>query len=123
MSVKVEFDDANFMVIISYNGTVTLRECKQAVEQGCLFYAHLMSTKLVLVDARELEMDLPFDEQIEFGKYLSSHPVLKDTRAAVLHKKRKNPSLVIDAVAFNGGYNLAEFSNEADARAWLKREI
>jgi len=122
MAYKIDFNEPLEIVNVVYSGNVSLGMRMQAVEQVCSNYGHIQSLK-VLVDVRELVMELSFDEQQDFGKYLANNPVLINARVAVLHKPDFNPNAIIDDSAFNNGYMLAQFSSRADAELWLLRRI
>ena len=115
-------DEALNIVNVTYTGTVSLHNRMQAVERVCRNYSQLRPLK-ILVDVRELVMDLSVEEQREFGKHLASHPGLTNARVAVLHKHDYNPNVVIDDAAFSNGYLLAQFSSRSDAELWLTGEI
>jgi len=72
------------------------------------------------IDVRKLEMNLTIEEQKIWGEHFANHPKLTYARAAVLHEESHNPNLFVDTYAFNQGYLLAEFSDEKEARNWLK---
>ena len=122
MAFRIALDDSLEIVNVVYNGTVDLETRKQAVERVCSGYGDLQPLK-ILVDVRELIMDLTFDEQQAFGEYLANHPGLTDARVAVLHRPEFNPNVVIDSSAYNNGYLLAQFSSRRDAEMWLMKEI
>lgn len=116
--VKLNEDDAG-IVEFTYNGTVTLEERKKAVDDACTLFTP-KRPRLLLVDVRELEMDLTINEQRMFGEYVAANPELIDACVAVLHKNNNNPNLLIDTIAFNNGYRLAQFNDEKEALDWLK---
>ena len=118
MSYVIHLDDPLNIVTVTYTGTVTLHNRMQAVERVCRNYSHLKPLK-ILVDVRELVMDLSIEDQQAFGKHLANHPGLANARVAVLHKSDFNPNVVIDDSAYNEGYVLAQFSSRADAELWL----
>lgn len=115
-------DDSLNIVNVTYTGTVNLHDRMQAVERVCRNYSHLQPLK-ILVDVRELVMDLSIEEQQAFGKHLANHPGLTNARVAVLHKPDFNPNVVIDDSAYKDGYMLAQFSSRTDAELWLTKEI
>lgn len=122
MSYVIHMDESLNIVNVTYTGTVSLHSRMQAVERVCRNYSDSRPLK-ILVDVRELVMDLSIEEQQEFGKHLAKHPGLTNARVAVLHKPDFNPNVVIDASAFNDGYILAQFSSLTDAELWLSGEI
>lgn len=122
MSYIIHLDESLNIVNVTYTGTVSLHNRMQAVERVCRNYSHLRPLK-ILVDVRELVMDLSIEEQQAFGKHLAHHPGLTHARVAVLHKPDFNPNVVIDDSAYNDGYMLAQFSSLTDAELWLSREI
>ena len=118
MSYVIHMDDSLNIVNVTYTGTVSLHDRMQAVERVCRNYSHLQPLK-ILVDVRELVMDLSSEKQQVFGKHLANHPGLTYARVAVLHKPDFNPNAVIDDSAHNDGYMLAQFSSRTDAELWL----
>ena len=122
MSYVIHMDESLNIVNVTYTGTVSLHDRMQAVERVCRNYSHLQPLK-ILVDVRELVMDLSIEEQQAFGKHLANHPGLTNARVAVLHKSDFNPNVVIDDSACDDGYMLAQFSSRTDAELWLSKEI
>jgi hypothetical protein len=122
MSYRINFNESLEIVNVIYSGAVSIDKRKQAVEQVCSNHSRLKPLK-ILVDVRELVMDISFADQQAFGEHLANHPGLTHARVAVLHKPDFNPNLVIDDSAYNNGYVLAQFSSHADAESWLLREI
>ena len=118
MTYEIKLDELTEIVSVIYSGTASLEMRIRAVEEVCSHFHHLMPLK-ILVDVRELIMDLYFSEQAAFGEYLANHYGLTDARVDVLHKPDFNPNLVIDVTAFNNGYRLAQFSSRADVELWL----
>lgn len=122
MSYSINFNKSLEIVSVIYSGTVSLEMRKQVVEQVCSNYSHLKPLK-ILVNVRDLVMDLSFEDQQAFGEYLANHPGLTHARVAVLHKHEFNPNVVIDDSAYNNGYILAQFSSQTDAELWLIQTI
>lgn len=114
----INFHEALEIVHVIYSGVVSLNERIQAVEDVCRSYSHLRPLK-ILVNVRELDMDLSIREQQKLGQFLATHPGLSNARVAVLHKKSHNPNLCVDISAFNFGYVLAQFINTKQAEQWL----
>ena len=122
MSYHINFNESLELVNVIYSGTVSIEMRKQAVEQVCSNYSRLKPLK-ILVDVRDLVMDLSFDDQQAFGEHLANHPGLTHARVAVLHKYDFNPNVIIDDSAYNEGYVLAQFSSQTDAELWLLQAI
>ena len=122
MSYVIELNKPLEIVNVIYSGKVSLDMRLQAVDQVCCNYCHLIPLR-ILVDVRELVMDLSFDEQQAFGKQLANNPALTNARVAVLHKPDFNPNAIIDDSAFNNGYMLAQFISPDDAELWLFHKI
>lgn len=76
----------------------------------------------VLQDPRFLEMLmlLESNEKEILGMYLATHPQLTDVRIAVLYEGNNNPDLLINYFSSINGYKPGGFSNEDEARDWLK---
>ena len=75
---------------------------------------------LILVDVRNLEMDLTFGEQKILGQYMAGQSKLAYSRVAVLHNENHNPNNFVDSFAYNDGNKRAQFESESDAIDWLK---
>ena len=115
---RIHFSEKDHIVHVIYQGRVSLDERIEAVNQVCSNYAYLRPLR-ALVNVLELEMCLTPQEQKAFGEFLALHPLLANAKVAVLHKPDYNPNLLIDAVAFNNGYRLAEFNQANEAESWL----
>jgi hypothetical protein len=122
MSYHINLNESLEIVNVIYSGAVSLEMRKQAVEQVCSNHSRFKPLK-ILVDVRDLVMDLSFEDQQAFGEYLANHPGLTHARVAVLHKSDFNPNVVIDDSAYNKGYLLTQFSSRTDAESWLLGEI
>lgn len=122
MTYHINLNESLEIVNVIYSGTVSLEMRKQAVEQVCSNHSHIKPLK-ILVDVRDIVMDLSFEDQQAFGEHLANHPGLTHARVAVLHKPDFNPNVVIDDSAYNKGYVLAQFSSRTDAESWLLGEI
>ena len=122
MTYKIDFNSSSKIVCVSYSGAVSLEMRMQAVEEVCSNYCHLIPL-IILVDVRQLIMDLSFDEQQRFGEYLANHSGLINARVAVLHQPDFNPNIVVDTSAYNNGYMLAQFSSLTEAELWLLQII
>jgi hypothetical protein len=118
MGYSITYHEPLNIVHVIYSDAVSLDERVRAVEEVCRLYAHSRPLR-ILVNVRELEMRLSFQDQQTFGDFLASHPELSDARVAVLHSQSHNPNIVIDMSAFNGGYTLAQFNDTNDAEDWL----
>jgi len=120
MSAELVFDEENGIVNIVYIGTVTLEERKKLADKTSLLYSRLRPL-LILVDVRELVMDLTLGEQKAIAKYMASDLKMGHARVAVLHSEGHNPSFLIDAHVVNSGTKLrAQFDNRVEACEWLK---
>lgn len=118
MTYTLDFDEDFEIVRVIYSGEVSLDERMRAVKDVCSTYAEFMPLK-ILVDVRNLVIHMSFQEQRSFGEFLSVYSGLTNARVAVLHKSSHNPNVLIDTIAFNNGYKLAEFNDAADAKNWL----
>ena len=118
MNYKISYIESMDIIQVIYSGSVCLGERKQAVNDVCTTYSSQKPLK-ILVNVRDLKMDLSFQEQHDFGDYLAFHPDLARAKVAVVHKTDYNPNLLIDTCAFNNGYRLAEFNQVREATVWL----
>lgn len=126
MSYRIDFNESNGVIHVVYAGKVGLAERLLAVKEVCGQFGSRRPL-LILVDVSELEMVMTLEEQTLFGEYLASRPELVDARVAVLYgqgrklpeTKVRNPNVIVDLVAFNNGYRLAEFTSLQGAAEWL----
>jgi hypothetical protein len=118
MTYKIEFKQPSNIVALTYSGKVDLDMRLKTVDEICKKYSELGPLR-VLVDVRNLEMDMLFGEQEAFGEYLANHYDLRDSKVAILHDDGFNPNTVIDISAYNNGLRLNEFSNPHEAEKWL----
>lgn len=132
MGYRIDFNETNGVIQVTYAGKVTLAERRQAVEDVCAQYGARRPLR-ILVDVSELEMVMTLDEQKAFGEFLASRSELADARVAVLYgkeqdgapslaqRKSQNPNIIVDLVAFNNGYRLAQFVSLQRAAEWLMK--
>jgi hypothetical protein len=133
MSYSIDFNETNGVIQVTYAGKVALAERRQAVEDVCTQYGGRRPLR-ILVDVSELEMVMTLDEQKAFGEFLASRPELADARVAVLYggelsgkasswdkRESQNPNIIVDLVAFNNGYRLAQFVSLQLAAEWLMK--
>ncbi len=118
MTYKIEYKPASNIVTLSYSGKVDLDMRLQTVEEICSTYSDLKPLR-VLIDVRDLVMDMLFGEQEAFGEYLANHYDLRYAKAAVVHKPGFNPNAVINKIAYDNGFQMAEFSSRREAEQWL----
>ena len=118
MTYKIETKPPSNIVNLTYSGKVDLDMRLRAVEEICNTYRDLNPLR-ILVDVRELVMDMLFGEQEAFGEYLANHYDLRHARVAVLHIPGFNPNAVIDNCAYNNGFQMANFSGHDEAEQWL----
>ena len=121
MSYEVRLNEDDGIVEVTYHGTVTLEERKEAVDEGCALHENTRPY-LVLVDVRDLVMNEGAMEQKIFAEYLANQPPLNatNTKVAVLHKEKHNPYVLLSAFVFLKGQERAQFDNEKHTRDWLK---
>ena len=118
LNYKISWDQSSGIISCIYQGTVSLEDKLQSVDEVCREYPLCKPFRILLIVC-DLIMALSLEQQRLFGEYLASHPDLKTAKVAVLHKPDYNPNLMIDVTAFNNGYTLAEFNNIDDANIWL----
>lgn len=118
MNYRLEFSDAEQIISVIYSGAVPLEDRKQAVKDVCSRF-HAYKPFKILVDVRELVMDLSLEEQRNFGEYLANHADLGNAKVAVVHDGDINPNLAIDTYAYINGYRITEFNRISDATTWL----
>ncbi len=118
MNYKIVFDETFEIVNVIYIGSVCLLERLQEVDEICKRYSHLKPLR-ILVNVRELVMDLSLQEQQYLGKYIASQSGFVHAKVAVLHNPGHNPNFIVDSCAFNNGHRIAEFDKRRDAESWL----
>jgi|GEM_PF-1067714 len=110
--------DNQKIITITYQGTVNLVQRMEAVDDACRLIGDTEKA-ILLIDVRDIEMDMNMDEQERFGKYLPSQSKLKTAKVAVLHPKQRNPNEIINSYAYMDGYCVVSFSDYFEARQWL----
>lgn len=121
MGYEIAFDNKPEIVTVKYSGAVTLDERLSAVNDVCVSYATLNPLR-ILIEVVGLDMQLTLQEQKYFGAHLAANPGLRNAKVAVLHEKNNNPNIIVDSIAFVGGYRLAQFENKGEAHLWLAGE-
>ena len=119
MPYQISYHTDSNIIEVQLSGDVAFTDRKSALTEICEQFAELPKIRL-LVDVRNINNVMTEEEQIEFGELLASTKFLRGAKAAVLHPKEHNPNLLIDAVAYNKGYRLAEFTSRFDALNWLQ---
>ncbi len=119
MPYTIEYDAQTAVVAVIYRDDVPLNDRLRAVEEVCSAYSCQKPLR-ILVNVRELDMQLTYEEQKYFGQYLANHADLRNARVAVLHRAGTNPNWVVDSFAFMNGYLLAQFDKRSEAELWLK---
>lgn len=78
-------------ITVRFDGVVNLGERKNALDEVCELVNPSAPVNL-LVDVRNIIMDMTKDEQKYFGKYLASKKELSDAKVALVHVPSKNPN-------------------------------
>jgi hypothetical protein len=120
MTYSIELDEESKILTLKYTGSVSLESRLSAINDICTSYSHLNPLR-ILVDVIDLNMQLSYEEQTYFGKYLAANKYLVNAKAAVFHEKNNNPNLIIDTTAFINGYHLVQFDNKKEAQSWLAK--
>lgn len=114
--------DVSNIIRVTFNGTVDLHERMLAVDEVCELVNSPHNVRL-LIDVRNIKMDMSLDDQQYFGRFLASKQALANAKVALLHKPRDNPNIVINAVAYAEGYHVVEFDQLNEAHMWLKGDL
>ena len=122
MPFEIDFDETSGVINICYRGEVDLGERQAAVEQICSSH-HSGRELRILVDVRNMTLNMTIDEQRRFGEYLADCSELKRAKVAILHNKNHNPNIIVDSCAVVNGLHLAQFDLSRDALAWLSGAI
>ena len=109
-------------ITVRFDGVVNLAERKNAVDEVCELVNPDVPVSL-LVDVRNIIMDMTRDEQKYFGKYLAAKEELADAKVALVHVPHDNPNKLINAVAYSEGYQVVDFDNLHHANEWLSGKI
>ena len=116
---QITYDDKDEILLLTYSGCVSLQDKLNAVDELCEMSAPLKQLK-ILVDVRKATLNLSIGEQEDFGSYLAGLKSLKHAKTAVVHSPEYNPNFLIDAIAFNKGFFIAQFTSYSEALDWLK---
>jgi len=117
MTYIIQKNGSNITTVI-YSGGVDLNERKMAVEEVCESINPDEPVRL-LIDVRNISMNMSEDEQEYFGKYLAAKDKLSKAKVAVVHNPQNNPNMVINTFAYIEGYQVVGFDKANDATAWL----
>ena len=110
--------DGEDIILVTYKDEVDLAERFSAVNDACKYICDIASVRL-LIDVREVVVNMTLEEQKAFGTYLANKPEFSEAKVAVLHKRDNNPNQAIDTYAYMQGYHLVEFTDYGEARLWL----
>ena len=117
MAYIIQKNGSNITTVI-YSGGVDLNERTMAVEEVCESI-NLDEPVRLLIDVRNITMNMSEDEQEYFGKYLAAKDKLSKAKVAVVHNPPNDPNMVINTIAFIEGYQVVGFDKPNDATAWL----
>jgi len=121
MPYSIEKDSEN-IVTVTFIDSVDLTERKAAVNDS-FNYIDSSHRALLLIDVRDVVVNMSHDEQKEFGTFLAHQPELSNAKVGVLHKPGHNPNQVINTYAYMEGYHVVGFDELNHARLWLKGDI
>ena len=121
MAYKIHKNDTGIIEAI-YSGGVDLNERKMAVDEVCELVNYPDPVRL-LIDVRNITMEMSLKEQKYFGKYLAGREELVNAKVAVLHNPRSNPNVFINAYAYIEGYQVVDFDDQNNAISWLTGEM
>lgn len=121
MPYFIHKDDPS-IITVRYDGNVDIKERMNAVDNVCDL-VRSQDTVNLLIDVRNITMNMSRDEQIYLGKYLADKKELSTAKVAVVHIPTNNPNQLINAVAYTEGYEVVDFDNVNQASQWLNGNL
>ena len=121
MPYSTQQNDSNITTVI-FTGSVGLSERIMAVDEVCGLVESSVPVRL-LIDVRDIIMNMSTDEQIYFGKYIASREQFSEAKVAVVHNPGTSPNIMISTTAYLEGYHVVEFDDLNEANLWLLRSI
>ena len=117
MPYSIQINDSNITTVI-FTGSVGLSERIMAVDEVCGLIESSAPVRL-LIDIRNIIMNMTTDEQVYFGKYIASREQFSEAKVAVVHTPENSPNIMITTTAYLEGYHVVEFDDLDDANLWL----
>ena len=121
MPYSIQQNDSNITTVI-FTGGVGLSERIMAVDEVCGLVESSIPVRL-LIDVRNIIMNMSTDEQVYFGKYIASREQLSEAKVAVVNNPGTSPNIIISTTAYLEGYHVVEFDDLNEANLWLLRSI
>ena len=121
MPYSIQTNDSNITTVI-FTGSVNLSERIMAVDEVCSLVESSVPVRL-LIDVRNIIMNMSTDEQVYFGKYIASREQFAEAKVAVVHNPENSPNILITTTAYLEGYHVVEFDDLDDAVLWLIESI
>lgn len=119
MSSDLHFEHESGCLIVRTPGRYVVEHREEAVK-SIAKAAKERPTRAVLIDMRGIQGPLKFSDRYQLGemggRYLNFLPV-----ACLVLPEHTDPGRIGQLVANNRGANVERFTDETDARAWLKQ--
>ena len=110
------------IIFVTYSGAIDLAERKQAVEEACMLIDS--SQPLILIDIRNVAVEMSINELQEFAAFLASRDKLKGAKVAVLRSQdRAHPNLFLESFAYAEGFTMVPFNDLQKSKNWLLGHI
>lgn len=110
------------IIKVIFSEEVDLQQRKEAVDRVCELVSGKTQVKL-LIDLTCFINKMTLEEQALFGHYLANAKALSQAKVASVTAYNKQTNIVVEAIAFTQGYQVVNFHNEADAKAWLQGQL
>ncbi|MBA6262729.1 MAG: hypothetical protein V7780_10895 [Colwellia sp.] len=119
MSHKIEIIENHEIIIVTYEGIMTLEERLSSVHELCCNFNIFKRFKL-LIDVRSIKQEMTNIEQEIFGKYIATKEEFNMASVAVLDNIEKPTDQIVTKEAAEMGYQIQKFNSEKEALAWLE---
>ncbi len=116
------YQEGSGIINVVFTEEVDLQQRKDAVDEVCKLVDNHEPTKLLINLSRYINK-MTLEEQEIFGHYLAHAKGLANAKVASVTGFSQASNVVVEAVAFTQGYQVVNFNNEHEARAWLQGEL
>lgn len=121
MAFSLNQDDADIIKVV-FTDDVDFKQRREAVDEVCKLVSNDEPIKL-LIDLTDFINKMTLEEQEIFGHYLANAKGLMNAKVASVTSYSQASNVVVEAVAFTQGYQVVNFNNFPDAKAWLQGEF
>lgn len=120
MEYKIESNDADSILTITYEGDTTYETRLKALAAVVAKVQENSKSYNLLVDTRLINCQMSTIQEYKFGEKLADCVEIRNTRVALLIKETDEQRHFLNTVAVNRGYNQKKFVSFEEATNWLK---